>query len=288
MIKLNDADILNSDTNIFGSWTNSELKLSSDPFRHVTIYNFLNDASYEEIQKNIPYEPSDDFYCYDNPLEVKYAFDKLSEMGEPLKNMFNALSHPKIVEYFSKLFGIENLQYDPHLHGGGIHMHPRHGRLNMHLDYEKHPLLDNMQRRLNIIFYVNTNWNKSWNGATELWDKDMKECKINSYPEKNKAIVFETNEISWHGLPKIINCPEGTYRKTIAYYYISPLNIAASNNKVGSNSDGYRTKATFVKRPNDPCDGRMEKLYNIRPHRRITKEDMEEIFPEWRRDILYI
>ena len=30
-----------------------------------------------------------------------------------------------------------------------------YGRLNMHLDYEKHPILENRQRRLNIIYYLN-------------------------------------------------------------------------------------------------------------------------------------
>ena len=48
--------------------------------------------------------------------------------------------------------------------------------------------------------------------------------------------------------------------------------------------DGFRTKATFKKRPNDKDDDRMNKLYNIRPFRRITKEDMNDIWPEWTPD----
>ena len=76
-------------------------------------------------------------------------------------------------------------------------------------------------------------------------------------------------------------CPENIYRKTLAYYYVSPLVNIKDNNKVGTNSQGYRTKATFIKRPQDKYDEKMEKLYKIRPHRRITEEDMKEIFPEW-------
>jgi len=47
------------------------------------------------------------------------------------------------------------------------------------------------------------------------------------------------------------------------------------------NEDGYRTKATFIKRPQDEYDDRMVKLYTIRPTRRITDEDMKLIWPEW-------
>jgi len=74
-------------------------------------------------------------------------------------------------------------------------------------------------------------------------------------------------------------CPENEYRKTIAYYYVSPLiSLVDTNYKIGVNSTGYRTKATFVKRPEDKYDG---KLYKIRPNRRIIQKDMDEIYPEW-------
>ena len=76
-------------------------------------------------------------------------------------------------------------------------------------------------------------------------------------------------------------CPENIYRKTLAYYYISPMVNKRDNKKTGANSEGFRTKATFIKRPHDKYDERMEKLYKIRPQRRITEEDMKEIFPDW-------
>ena len=107
------------------------------------------------------------------------------------------------------------------------------------------------------------------------------ECKVKSHVKFNSAIVFQTNEISWHGLPEKIMCPEGVYRKSLAYYYISQLTSKHSKNKIGNNGSGYRTKATFVKHPKDPHLPQMEKLYKIRPHRRITENDIKEIWPEW-------
>merc|ERR1712127_1109791 len=110
------------------------------------------------------------------------------------------------------------------------------------------------------------------------WDKEMKDCIVNCYPKRNRAIVFETIEKSWHGLPDKIKCPQTEFRKSMAYYYISPLINKSDKSKQGAGKDGFRTKARFVKRPQDPLDERMEKLYEIRPRKRIKKEDMEKIW----------
>jgi len=155
------------------------------------------------------------------------------------------------------------------------------GRLNMHLDYEKHPIKENRQRRLNIIFYLNNVWDESWNGATELWNPEMTKCVKKSFPNRNRALIFETSEMSWHGVPDKILCPDNVFRKSLALYYLSPLKSKPDGSKLGADIDGYRKKAVFVKRPQDKYDERMEKLYKIRPFRRITSEDMTEIWPEW-------
>ena len=151
----------------------------------------------------------------------------------------------------------------------------------MHLDYEKHPKLENMERRLNIILFLNKDWKEEWNGDNQLWDKDMKKCVVRSYPEFNRAIIFQTNDISWHGVPDKIMCPDNVFRKSLAYYYISPLVSESDESKFGNDGSGFRTKATFTKRPDDEYSDKMDKLFKIRPFRRIEPEDMNLIWPEW-------
>jgi hypothetical protein len=34
--------------------------------------------------------------------------------------------------------------------------------------------------------------------------------------------LFETNDISYHGHPDPLQCPEGVFRKSIALYYYTP------------------------------------------------------------------
>ena len=267
--------------NIYGDWINQNIKIKNTPFNYIIIDNFLNYNFYNEIIKTLPDKIDENFWEYSNPIEVKYVLDKKEKYSEKLNILIKELSKDYFVDKLKKIFLIDNIEADETLHGSGLHYHPRYGRLNMHLDYEKHPILENKQRKLNIIIYLNNEWKKDWEGATELWNNDMSNCVVKCYPSKNKAIIFETSELSWHGVPEKIMCPENIYRKTLALYYITPLKNKPEKNKLGSNKDGYRTKAVFIKRPQDKNDERMEKLYKIRPYRRITKEDMKEIWPEW-------
>ena len=216
-----------------------------------------------------------------NPLEVKYVNDNIDTMPLKIKELFYILSTENITKIFSKLSDIDDLEIDPYMNGAGLHCHPRFGRLNLHLDYEKHPILYNKERRLNIILYLTKNWKEEWNGDTQLWNKNVSECVVKSHVKFNRAVIFQTNEISWHGLPEKIMCPEGIFRKSLAYYYISPLISKSNNNKIGNNGSGYREKATFVKRPTDKDFKQLTKLYEIRPFRRIEKKDMEEIWKDW-------
>ena len=70
-----------------------------------------------------------------------------------------------------------------------------------------------------MLLYLNSNWQKDWGGAIELWDKDMKLAKKSFLPTINTVVVFRTDTGSNHGFPEPINCPENVRRKSIALYY---------------------------------------------------------------------
>jgi dTDP-glucose 4,6-dehydratase len=273
-------------TSFFGDWIKNVEELqkkftTAEPFEHIIIPNFLEENYANMLHDNFPEDvDKDHWHKYNNPIEVKFTLDNLEKLPNSLKDIFYLYSTNEITNKFSVLSDIDNLEYDPFLHGAGIHVHPRDGRLHMHLDYEKHPYL-NKERRLNVILYLNKNWDPEWNGETQLWDKDMQKCIVKSTVEFNTAIIFKTNDISWHGLPEKIKCPEGVFRKTIAYYYISDLYSPADKEKVGNDGSGYRTKAAFKKRPEDKYCEKIDSLYKIRPHRLIKKDDLEKIHLEW-------
>jgi hypothetical protein len=261
----------------FGNWIHniSYLRnqfLSAKPFEHIIIDNFLEESYAEKLSELFP-KLNDSWHEYKNPIEVKYAFDNINSLPTELKNYFYYLSTNEITDIIKSITTIDDLQYDEYLHGAGIHLHPRYGRLNIHLDYEKHPY-SGKERRLNIILFMSKDWNTNWNGANELWNSDVSKCIAKTEIKFNRAILFKTNDISWHGLPDKILCPENVFRKSLAYYYVSPLN----NKKL---EHEYRKKAKFIKRPQDEYNENMEKLYDIRANRRITQEDIDLLIPDW-------
>lgn len=270
---------------IFGDWVNDIPKLNkifknNNPFPHVIIENFLDKDFIEKINVEFP-NNYDNWHMYNNPLEVKYAYDDISNFPENIKLLFKTLESKETIELISQISSINSLEADPTLHGCGLHAHPKNGRLFVHLDYEKHPQLKNKERRINIILYLSKNWKPEWNGATELWDD--KQMVKKSEVKFNNALIFQTNDISWHGIPKKINCPENEFRKSIAYYYLSPIVSENKCDKIGNDGSGYRSKATYIN-VGEP-DIRIDEFIKIRPLRRIEKEDIDKIWPTWNSEL---
>ena len=308
-MKISSENISQSNKEIFGEWIDNPSKFTSSfnnakPFEYIIIDNFLKEEIANKISNEYP-SNLDDYHKYNNPLEIKYAYDNIPNMSTDIQNIFYSLCSDKVLDALKIITANEKLEYDPTCHGGGLHIHPNNGRLHMHLDYEKHPVLENKQRYLNIILYLTKDWKAEWGGETELWNEDMTECQAKSPVIFNTALIFKTTEKSWHGLPEPIKCPDDKFRKTLAFYYLVPLESNGkesnekesnekesngkenddekkSNNdktiKKGAGDDGYRTKAVFIKRPQDPYDPLIEKLYAIRPYRRIKPEDLEGNF----------
>jgi hypothetical protein len=130
---------------------------------------------------------------------------------------------------------------------------------------------------------MSKDWNPEWNGHTELWDENITCKKVCSPVKFNHAIIFQTNNLSWHGLTDIIKCPPGAYRKSIAYYYVSDFEkeIKVHTNSVGCDRSGYRIKAVFRPTPGEEIHPGLEELYKIRPFRRITDADILKYYPQW-------
>jgi Rps23 Pro-64 3,4-dihydroxylase Tpa1-like proline 4-hydroxylase len=280
--KLNNSPDENI-SSFFGDWIGNLDDIKKQyknvfPVENVIIDNFLNSNIAEEISELFPTN-LDDYHFYNNPIEVKYAHDNIDKLNSKIRKIFYLLSTKYMENIFSTITDIE-MEHDPYLHGAGLHMHPKDGRLGIHLDYEIHPY-SGKQRNLNIILYLSKEWDESWGGHTEIWNSDVSEIIFKSKVNFNSAIIFKTNEISWHGVSSKIKCPEKIYRKTLAYYYMSDKSDNPSKDKIGNDGSGYRKKATFVTKPDEENKNLIEPFLKIRPLRRIEKSDIDEFWPEW-------
>ena len=137
------------------------------------------------------------------------------------------------VSHLSAVTGVTPLYPDIGLHGGGWHMSGKGGSLAMHLDYSIHPKLK-LQRKLNLILYLEEDYNSEWGGSLQLWSHDKEKGKpLNKIKEVeplfNRAILFDTTQKSWHGFPDPINPPEGKLRKSFAVYYLTEITSTAED-----------------------------------------------------------
>ncbi len=96
----------------------------------------------------------------------------------------------------------------------------RGGFLKVHADFNWHPKLK-LDRRLNVLIYLNRDWKDEYGGALELWDRSMTGPEKSVLPVFNRTVVFSTTDFSYHGHPHPLACPEATTRKSVSLYYYS-------------------------------------------------------------------
>jgi hypothetical protein len=72
-----------------------------------------------------------------------------------------------------------------------------------------------------VLLYLNEEWHEEWGGKLELWDKDMTACQAKVTPQGNRMLVFTTSDISYHGHPDGLTCPDDVARRSLALYYFT-------------------------------------------------------------------
>ena len=111
------------------------------------------------------------------------------------------------------LTGIRGLFPDPKMFGGGLHCIPSGGFLNMHVDFNRHPM--GWTRRVNMLVYLNETWQDEWGGHLCLGLENQQKIA----PIGGRCVIFETTDKSWHGHPEALTCPVDVQRRSLAMYF---------------------------------------------------------------------
>lgn len=230
------------------------------PFPHGVLDGFFSETELREVAKEFVIHPEQTWWKYDNALEKKLAFDKLHEMPPHTRKLIYFLMSSTFVGFLEKLTGIPDLITDHDLNGGGMHQIFKGGKLDIHADFNYHPKTK-LHRRLNIIVYLNENWDPQWGGALELWDKEMTQCVASYIPIFNRMVIFNTTDTSFHGHPDPLQCPESISRKSIAMYYYTMDRPESEKSAPHS--------VLFQRRPQDPIIEEVEELRKKRAVRRL-------------------
>lgn len=208
------------------------MKFDSNPFDHWVIDNFLDSVDAEKLSKEfINYDSSQDVVHYQGWIAEKKTCNVWNRFPPLTYKTFSNLLSLDFVTHLSAITGITPLYPDIGLHGGGWHMHKAGGNLALHLDYSIHPKTQ-LQRKLNLIVYLEEDYKPEWGGGLEFWSHDeennrpLEKVKVIE-PVFNRAVLFDTTQNSWHGFPQPITCPEGKMRKSFAVYYMTDITSTA-------------------------------------------------------------
>jgi len=215
-------------------------------FPHIVIDNFLHPDVLAELLRDFPGPNNHAWLRYRAPAE-KDKLQSTSELQMPptIRGIINAFNSATFVRFLETLTGIEGIIPDPHLYGGGMHQTLPGGHLKMHIDYNFHNKWK-LDRRLNVLLYLNEKWLDEWNGHLELWSGtrsalDKQFAKI--APIANRLVIFNTTETSWHGVPETLRCPDDRSRKSLALYYYS--------NGRPEEEKGVNHSTVFLERPGE-------------------------------------
>lgn len=193
---------------------------SAQPFPWIKIDGFLQPDFASTVEKSYP------------PFEVATGMGKqfqavnenrkvqivdYAKFPDPVKQLSDAVSNPKFLEDLAYITGMPNLLWDAEFSGGGMHETAQSGWLDVHVDFNFHDTMK-AHRRLNILVFLNPVWNETWGGKLELWDLEVKNLAHGLMPIHNRCVIFETSDISWHGV-SAVQCPNGVIRKSFAAYY---------------------------------------------------------------------
>ncbi|WP_046756405.1 2OG-Fe(II) oxygenase [Kordia jejudonensis] len=215
---------------------------SAAPYPHIILDDCLTSEAAEKALAVFPKIKDEGWIHYVHVNEKKHGLNKLELIPEFIRDgVIKELNSPEFIRYLEQLTGISNLLPDTTIEGGGIHQSENGGYLNIHADFTVHPHKKTWRRRVNVLVYLNKNWQTSYGGDLELWEKDMSKCAVKIAPIFNRIVIFNTDEDSYHGFPDPITCPADTTRKSIALYYFT-------EEKTGS----FKRRSTnYRARPND-------------------------------------
>jgi Rps23 Pro-64 3,4-dihydroxylase Tpa1-like proline 4-hydroxylase len=220
---------------------------SAEPFRNVVIDDFLLPEVARKISEEFPGPDDQPWFEYNNALEIKKALNHWDRFPKATYELFDYLNSNEFVAEMTNLAGVP-LFADHGLHGAGWHTHAPGGKLNTHLDYSIHPKLGK-ERVLNLIIYVTPGWKENWGGELGFWEDSGSrpgELKKRISPFFNRAVLFDTSQKSWHGLPDPVLSPAGIARNSLAVYYMcEPRQSAADRSRslyapYGAQSDDPR------------------------------------------------
>ena len=190
---------------------------AAHPFPHIVLDDFLPADLADLCLQEFPQRRAVHAQYGRSQENRKFEF-KPEVLSPTLRTLFYSFNSAPFIGFIQNVTGISGLIPDPLYAGAGMHEVANGGHLNIHADFNHHLKL-NLERRVNVLIYLNPDWQESYGGCLEIWDRGMTQCGLRVVPTFNRCVIFNTSSTSFHGNPEPVNHPQGMSRRAIALYY---------------------------------------------------------------------
>ena len=193
------------------------------PFSHIVLDNFIDEGLLKGVLDEFPdMDKARSKVEFNDSREKKAISRGFTDISPKAFNLISYLNSDLFLIYLQQITGIKELLIsDPYLLGGGYHETKKGGLLKIHADFNKHSHI-NLDRRVNLLLYLNQGWKKEWKGELELYNEnDLQKPVVSIEPIFNRCVIFSTTSFTYHGNPDPLECPRDQSRKSLALYYYS-------------------------------------------------------------------
>ncbi len=214
------ADTMEADLSFLMDFAekNRERYSMAAPYPHIAIDNYLRPEILDTVVRDFPSRNSEQWSAANDKDQRKFGANVPSKMAPSVRRVLFFLNSREIVNFLETLTGIEGLIPDPHYAGGGCHELRPGGFLKVHADFNWHTQM-RLDRRINLLIYLNKDWQPEYGGNLELWDGAMSHKAAEYAPLFNRCVIFNTTDKSFHGNPTPVTCPPDRTRRSLAFYY---------------------------------------------------------------------
>lgn len=203
---------------------------AASPFPHLQSDGLFDPVFLDEVLREFPDKAHPDWKTYDAEHEKGKQEGGARMWGPSTQGIMHYLMEDEgWLGFLETLTGIEGLEASSW--GGGYHQILEGGRLDLHVDFNKHPEVD-LYRRVNVLLFLNRGWESGDGGELVLARRDTSQTVLvgedgplaeppmvytTVEPAFNRLVVFTTGEDHWHGHP---NPWHGSSpRRSLAVYY---------------------------------------------------------------------
>ena len=200
----------------------NQMFANARPYKHIVLDGLFDPAFCRRLIDEFPPFDAEKFRNEHGHVG-KAHHEKVSELGRSYRELDQLIQSPEFRNLLSGITGIPDLLYDPEYFGGGTHENLETMELDPHVDFTLHPH-SGLYRRVNLLLYLNPEWEEAWGGALELhlnpWAPPHENPIQTVVPAFNRCVIFETSDHSWHGF-EAIRLPsdkKGLSRRSFALY----------------------------------------------------------------------